>query len=333
MRFRAVTLHVRSEEEYESYSDLLDRLHRRLDAFTKRVVMTEPLDVKEELKAVHAGLDPEGFDRAYELLKEGYFTSVNMGDRSYGANLLYAAEFLHRISEELGPEANTMFALTSGEPYETPYFPATRGGSFGISASLLYPSELYGALYEAEEPEMTLRSVLKFLFSQAEQELLDELGDEAPFLGIDYSLSPWMEESSARVISLLARTDFLEPGTASAILEMNEIIRESVEGLKSMGFNEVMLPMAEDSLLMDMALQDKLRARDLAYLSSYCVTGLDMVVIPFGDVSRLAKMIGDVLSSGRVKGKVVGIRIIPVDEEPGEKIRLGRFGEVPVMEL
>ncbi len=333
MKFRAVTLHVRSEEEYESYSDLLDRLYRKLDAFTKRVVMVEPINVKEELKAVHAGLDPEGFELAYELLREGYFTSVNMGDNPYGANLMYAAEFLHKISEELGPEANTMFALTSGVPYETPYFPATKGGSFGISASLLYPSELYGALYEAEEPEMTLRSVLKFLFVQAEQQILEELGGEAPFLGIDYSLSPWMEKSSARVISLLARTDFLEPGTASAILEMNEIIRESVEGLKSTGFNEVMLPVAEDNLLMDLALQGKLRARDLAYLSSYCVTGMDMVVIPFGDVTKLAKIIGDVLSSGKIKGKVVGIRIIPVDERPGEKVGLGRFGEVPVMEL
>jgi len=333
MRFRAITLHVRSEEEYASYSDLLNKLYRRLNAFTKRVVMTEPMDVDVELKAVYSGFDMRGFDYAHDLLKEGYFTSISLGSEPYRANLLYAAEFLYRISEELGPEANTMLAFTSGEPYETPYFPATRGGSFGISASLLYPSDLYGALYEAEEPEMTLRSVMKFLFTQAERELLEELNEEAPFLGIDYSLSPWMEESSARVISLLARTDFLEPGTPSAILEMNEIIREASEGLKSLGFNEVMLPMAEDNLLMEMVLEGRLKVRDLAYLSSYCVTGLDMVVIPFGDVTKLAKLIGDVLASGKVKGKVVGVRIIPVDGKPGEEVELGRFGRVPIMGL
>ena len=333
MRFRAVTLHVRSQEEYESYSDLLDKLYRRLDAFTRRVVMTEPIDVKEELKAVYAGEDPDGFERAFQLLKEGYFTSVNMGDDPFGANLIYAAEFLLRVSDDLGPEANTMVALTSGEPYETPYFPATKGSSFGFSASLLYPSDLYGALYEAEEPEMTLRSVVRVLFRQAHDELLKEIGSEAPYLGTDFSLSPWMEESSARVISLLARAEFLEPGTVSAILKMNEIISEGIQGLKALGFNEVMLPMAEDSLLMEMAAEGVLRVRDLLYLSSYCVTGLDMVVLPRTEVRILAKLIGDVLTSGRVKNKVVGLRLIPVDEEPGEVIKLGRFGKVPVMEL
>ncbi len=333
MRFRAVTLHVRDQEEYESYSDLLDKLHRKLNAFTKRVVMTEPIDVKEELKAVYAGKDPDGFERAYQLLEEGYFTSINMGDDPFRANLVYAAEFLLRVSEDLGPEANTMIALTSGEPYETPYFPATRGGSFGISASLLYPSDLYGALYEAEEPEMTLRSVVKVIFRQAQEEIMEEIRGEISYLGIDFSLSPWMEESVAKVISLLARAEFLEPGTVSAILEMNRIIEEGTQGLKALGFNEVMLPMAEDSLLMEMVSKGSLRVRDLLYMSSYCVTGLDMVVLPKVEVRTLAKLIGDVLASGRVKNRVVGLRLIPVDEKPGEVVKLGMFGEVPVMDL
>ncbi|MEM3372205.1 MAG: DUF711 domain-containing protein, partial [Candidatus Korarchaeum sp.] len=60
----------------------------------------------------------------------------------------------------------------------------------------------------------------------------------------------------------------------------------------------------------------------------------DMVVLPLS-VSKtdLAKLIGDVVTSGRVKGRTVGVRVILVEAEPGEEVNLGRFGKVPVMML
>ncbi|MEM0268448.1 MAG: DUF711 family protein [Candidatus Korarchaeum sp.] len=336
MRFRSVTLHLRDPEDFPSYSDYLLKLSERLGSMSARVVSSEPSDdLDVELKAVHSGTGPSAFGRAWELLKDGYFTSISLGGNS--TDLLRAADFIFRISEDLGPEYATMFALSSSDPPEGPYFPVTKAESFGMSFSLLYPSDLYGVLAEAEEPQAVLGYALSRIFSEAHSEVrraTSDLGEEVPFLGMDFSLSPWMEESSARVVSLLARSPFLGPGTPSAIAELNSRIDEASRGLRRLGFNELMLPMAEDDVLKEAALNLEMTARDLALLTPYCLAGLDMVVLPLS-VSRtdLAKLIGDVVTSGRVKGRTVGVRVILVEAEPGEEVNLGRFGKVPVMML
>lgn len=338
MKFRAVALHLPDPEAYASYSDYLLKVSRELDSLSARVVLSEPSDeVELELKAVHAGAGASAFRRAWELLEGGYFTSVSIAPDCSSAELYRAAEFLFRVSLDLGPEYATMFALSIGEAPEGPYFPITRANSFGISFSLLYPSDLYGPLSEAEEPNAVLSHALSIVFRDAYSkvgETLSDLGDSVPFLGIDFSLSPWMEESAAKVVSLLARSPFMGPGTAAALREFNISLNEASEGMRKLGFNEVMLPMAEDDLLKEGALSLELKARDLAMLTPYCLAGLDMVVLPLSiRRSELAKLIADLIASGCVKGKTLGLRIILADAKPGEEIELGRFGKVPVMML
>ncbi len=334
MKFRSVTLHLKDPEDFPSYSDYLLSLSRRLSSMSARVVLSEPSDdVDIELKAVHSGSGTKAFQVAWELLKSGYFTSVSLNS----SELFRAADFLFRISEELGPEHATMFALSSVNPPEGPYFPVTVAESFGVSFSLLYPSDLYGALREVEEPQAVLRHALSMIFREAYsrvRETISDLGERVPFLGIDFSLSPWMEESSAEVVSLVARSPFMGPGTASAIAELNYAIEEASRGMRRLGFNELMLPMAEDNVLKELALRLELSARELALLTPYCLAGLDMVVLPLS-VGRedLAKLICDVMTSGRVKGRALGVRVVLVDAEPGEEVSLGRFGKVPVMML
>lgn len=335
MKFRSVTLHLNDPEAFPSYSDYLLKLSDRLSSMSTRAVLSEPSDdVDLELKAVYSGRGSTAFQKAWELLKDGYFTSVSL---SNSAELPRAADFVSRVSEELGPEYSTMFALSSSDPPEGPYFPVTRAESFGVSFSLLYPSDLYGPLMEVEEPQEVLGHALSRVFRGAYSEArgaMSELGEEVPFLGLDFSLSPWMEESSARVVSLLARSPFLGPGTPSAIAELNSGIEEASRGMKKLGFNELMLPMAEDDLLKEAALSLEMTARDLALLIPYCLAGLDMVVLPISvNKGDLAKLIGDAMTSSRVKGKAVGVRVVLVDAEPGEEVDLGRFGRVPVMAL
>jgi len=336
MRFRSVTLHLKDPESFSSFSDYLLKLSRRLDSMSARVVLGEPSDdVDIELKAVYSGRGSSAFGRAWELLKMGYFTSVSIG--SGPAELFRAADFIFRVSEELGPEYATMFALSSDEPPEGPYFPMTRAESFGISFSLLYPSDLYGPLSEVEEPREVLGYALSRVFRDAVSEAesaSSDLGEEVPILGMDFSLSPWMEESAARVVSLVARSPFLGPGTPSAVAEVNSAIGEASRGMRRLGFNELMLPMAEDDLLKEAALSLEMGARELALLTPYCLSGLDMVVLPLSmGRSDLAKLIGDVMTASRIKRRVLGVRVVLADAEPGEEIELGRFGRVPVMRI
>ncbi len=338
MKFRAVVLHVTDPEYYASYSDALQRISNRLNAFTSRVVLKEPSDdVNVELKAVYSGEGIKGLDIAWKLLENGYFTSISLGKSPYGQILNQVVDFIYKISEKLGPEFNVRFALSSEEPPVGPYFPVTTSSSFGISASLLYPSDLYKFLQDSREPDAALRQIMPILFQEAEKDLLltlREEGKEIPYIGMDFSLSPWMEESAAKVVSMVSRTPFMEVGTASAILEINRAIMDSSYNLKYTGFNEIMLPMAEDNLLRDMAYKGSLTARDLSYLTPYCVAGLDMVALPLSTPRReVAKLVGDVLAASRVKGKILGIRMIMVDAKPGEMIDLKMFGKVPVMKL
>jgi len=336
MIFRAVTLHLRDPELYSSYSDYLIKLSSKLNSLSSRVVLPRAYDeVDLDLKAVYSGEGSGAFKIAWDLLKEGYFTSISLSSDS--SEIYRASEFLFRVSEELGPEYATMFALGSGKPPETPYFPLTKSENFGLSFSLLYPSDLYGALIEAEEPYLTLRYALSRVFREATHRVeraIEELGEAIPILGIDFSLSPWMEESAAKVVSLVARSPFLSPGTPSALLEINEAIMESSEGMKRIGFNETMLPMAEDDLLKELSLKLEIRARDLALLTPYCLAGLDMVVLPLS-VGRddVAKLIRDLIASSRVKNRTIGLRMILVDAEPGDYFEFKRFGKVPVMML
>ncbi len=338
MKFRAVVLHITDPEYYTSYSDALQKISNRLNAFTSRVVLRKPLDdVDVELKAVYSGEGINGLNTAWELLNKGYFTSVSLGKSLYGQVLDQAVDLIYRTAEELGPEFNVRLAFSSGEPPEGPYFPATMSSSFGMSASLLYPSDLYKFLQDSEEPSAALRQIMSILFQKAEKDVLLTLREEEekiPYIGMDFSLSPWMEESAAKVVSMVSKAPFMASGTASAILEINRAIMNSSYNLKYTGFNEIMLPMAEDNLLKEMAYKGLLTARDLSYLTPYCVAGLDMVVLPLSTPRKeVAKLIEDVLAASWVKRKVLGIRIILVDAEPGEMVDLKMFGKIPIMKL
>jgi len=81
------------------------------------------------------------------------------------------------------------------------------------------------------------------------------------------------------------------------------------------------------------ASEGRLRLRDIIALSTVCVAGVDMVVIPaeysFKHIEGLLK---DAFEIAKFKGKVIGVRVIPYHSvKPGESVDLGLFGRVPVI--
>jgi uncharacterized protein (UPF0210 family) len=140
------------------------------------------------------------------------------------------------------------------------------------------------------------------------------------------SLSPWREESVCMIIENLINNKIGFPGTLNAIYSLNKLIFGLIKKLevKSIGFNEVMLPVAEDAVLNERVKEVALKLRDLVNYSILCVAGLDMVAIPLNlDIYRLAI---DMLTIYRVKKRTVAMRIIPVDQEPGTALKLENFG-------
>ncbi|MDK2384103.1 MAG: DUF711 family protein, partial [Candidatus Korarchaeota archaeon] len=154
------------------------------------------------------------------------------------------------------------------------------------------------------------------------------------FIGIDVSPSPWMEMSVARVVEALSGVSVGAPGSLSAIRRLNEAVWRAGKGLPLIGFNETMLPVAEDNVLKVRTLEG-LRVRDLALLTLGCLAGIDMVVLPWeGGAEALGGLILDQVVVHRLKAMPLGMRVILYEGvRPGDKVELDKFGAVPVSAL
>jgi len=260
---------------------------------------------------------------------------LGIGPRVYAsiaapAPLEEAVRILYEVAKH--PDKATRFAVAVPGFVETPYFPAgaSLGPVHGLSASLLYPRMLEGRdIYEG--------------FSDVDDlvvELEDNLVDVAEQLGLEYrgldlSLSPWMEHSVARVVEQAAGLRIGEIGVAATIREIEDLIEELCLDATCTGFNQVMLPVAEDNVLKERVAGGELDVYKLLHLTYACVAGLDMVLVPAKHWTRekARAILAEITTASNLKEKPLGIRVIAVDKEPGEWLEIGDFGETPVARL
>ncbi len=362
-RVRAVTVFV-SPREWSSESireyveraavkanEIADILRQRIDVWTVRVA----------LPPLPEGVDPARVaSAAFEAAESNnvrYIAAIHVnagGVRDpkviadaidlgvYGSILVPRAEYVERAARTLlevsrrDIMAATRFAVVFGTSWPlTPYFPIavqTRSG-MGFALAALYVDDILASLGEEPSYEM-IRVIAGRVFG-----LLDEVAREAAektgveYYGSDASLSPWMSESVARLIErLMGDAKLGMPGTFAVIRELNRVIRAVATSIDAVGFNEVMLPVAEDDVLKERVGEGLVRLRDLLLYSTICVAGIDMVVL--GDTVGWQEMLGlvkDVYSVYKLKGFEVGLRVIKVEGvAPGEWVELGMFGRVPV---
>ncbi len=111
---------------------------------------------------------------------------------------------------------------------------------------------------------------------------------------------------------------------------MNRLLGKVSKKVRSIGFNELMLPYAEDNGLMKLARESRLRARDLVSIISVCVAGFDMAVIP-RDLEVIRALLRDAQAIAVKKRRSVGVRVIPTEAQIGEEVKLEGFTTVPVM--
>ncbi len=237
-----------------------------------------------------------------------------------------AVNILREVAHDLGVEATTRLAFSVGAPIETPYYPLSVPLRSGVTVALRYVDLL------ASSPVSKWVDVVAEFLRKVEgvvREAAEEHG--VSYLGIDASLSPWMEESVVPVVERVLKLPFPSTGSAWAIRHINEVIAAAVRkaGVRSVGFNELMLPVGEDSKLLELADKGKIRLRDLTYLAAYCVAGIDMIAVP-DDPTLLASLMLDALAAHKVKGRVVGVRVLP-DVGGTGFIETRMFGRIPVI--
>lgn len=239
---------------------------------------------------------------------------------------------LREVPERVGWVAGSRFAVSFGRRPVTPYFPATRSVEEGMTGSLLYASHVRERVSEGVALHDALRSTVleAYRFSY---EALDASASRVPLLGLDISLSPWGRDSVAALLEELLGMPLMSPGTLSLVRGVNDALSVLAGSLKAVGFNELMLPVAEDERLKELARLGQLRFRDLVSLTPLCVAGLDMVLMPSTVEDRVLRgLVRDLHSLHRLKGRPLGMRVILVGAEPGEDVELGEFGRTPVMD-
>ncbi len=356
IRVRAVTLHVIIDEwlnlnyvnrvvkdATEIVSEVADTIQREagVEVWTKRVAFPplrgrvgEAVSILEKVNyydgvyysVLHAdslSISPSHVERV-----------ISSGDRVYAS--VYAdgadettAQLLYSIAS-LPPSIAYRFSITIPDLVETPYFPSatTTSSVPGLSVALLYAS-LFREKDRAEATAELLGTLDRI--EDAVADILSRRGLQ--FYGFDLSLSPWMDDSVAGLVEKISGVPLGEIGTGSAIFELEEMIARLCDETTCTGFNQVMLPVAEDNVLKDRVREGRVNLRDLALLSYTCVAGVDMVVVPTKNWSpRLARSIlREMWGASLAKGMPLGVRILTADGEPGVDVDLGVFGLTPII--
>lgn len=327
--------------------ETLNRLKKELEnagysVFTTRIVYPELDDnsKRELIERIDLGRDVLISIGPFNVAKMDRDLVAEAVDRGFYATLRYvwvnpleysraASELIHRVSDANPINASRLSISFHEEALETPYYPDTvSSGVEGVGISFLLPKHVIEFLDGGGRIDSYPSA-----FERHVVEILDVVRKSSGVSRVffDYSISPWMENS---VVDLVERVGykFLEPGFNYGLHLLNELIERIVEKIgRHQGFNEVMLPYAEDYRLVDAGSRGLLRARDLLLYSLSCVVGPDMIVVP-SSVERLSKYMLDVYSAWLVKGRPIGMRAIPVSSDVGDGIDLGKFGRVYVID-
>ncbi|MEM1927805.1 MAG: DUF711 family protein [Acidilobaceae archaeon] len=281
------------------------------------------------IPATHSQLE----EAVAEIARLDLIAGILLDDRSW-STALRVSTVLHKIADENVNYPTRIGVNTLGEPIVTPYFPLaySQGDRDIVTVSLLYPNYLLeayqrGGLEELERAVARAGRVGLDVAEKAARILGAEVG------GVDLSVSPWMNESSLGLTEAVAGTKMPKPGYAWGVRVVNDVLEKVAETLPSLGYNEVQLPIAEDSRLKVRVVESSVTARDLARLSGVCLAGLDLAVVP-ADVEGVAGLILEVAAYSKTKRKPLGVRVVPLaGVEPGDKVAFKLFGETPVIPI
>ncbi len=345
---RSLTFHVKSLGD--DYAYMRDVIHDKvgvikslsrelgLDVWSFRIALPPMLrgDVQLRLSELlcrddlllasyHVDADAVSFDDVVSALTSCSQCYVTIRLRN-ALHIPKVVELYSRLIKSITLDDFTRIGISIPDYVETPYFPLSTAYEDGLSVALRYVDLIKDYLSGRKDRLVDFVSSV----GRSARILAEKAG--LKFLGIDYSISPWESESAVNLVEELGDVRFAYPGSGWAVKELNNLISviAAEVGIKAVGFNEVMLPVAEDDLLKERVADNSVTLRDLTYLSSYCLVGVDMVVIK-EDLDIIKGVVKDVFTASLIKGRTVGIRLIPSGSSEGSYVTLKRFGRVPVI--
>lgn len=316
------------ENGYEVFTTRISLPKLSIDLLRK---ILDSIDINDTLLSVGA-LDIEDIDEelAIDITSRGYYFPIYGLYRNPVEYSYKLAKLIISLADQNPLLATRVSIAYHKDPLETPYFPdSTSSGKLGLGMAFLYPHILKRLIEETH----SIRAVAERISHKISEiiNILRNIGIGNYRFIIDYSISPWMEKSVVDLIETMGYK-LLTPGFNYGIYLLNDLIK-NVSGKIGFakGYNEVMLPYAEDSLLIDAGGKGLLKAHHLLLYTTTCVAGPDMLVVP-RDQEKLWRFLLDIYSIYMVKQKPLSTRIIPVSGNPGDKVKLGKFGTAYIID-
>lgn len=274
------------------------------------------------------------YPESYALIPEIFsqteivFASGIIADREKGLYLKAIQDSGKIISETalLEPNgfANLRFTALANVPPFGPFFPAAYSGGNETSFSLAVESAdlAVEAFRKAGSLSEARQSLLNTLETKAQQMtvIAEQLSNQygIPFKGLDISLAPFPEDSCSlggAMEALCGEYQLGLNGSVAAAAFIAEILDRG--SWKKAGFNGLMLPVLEDSILASRTISGTYGVKDLLLYSAVCGAGLDTVPLPGGVTSeQLSALLLDVAALAIRLNKPLTARLMPV---PGKK--------------
>lgn len=241
--------------------------------------------------------------------------------------ILHAAKLIKDVSRlSNNGYDNFRFGASCNCPANTPFFPfACHEGQDGFSIALELPAVFNDVIKKnrnksiREIREALIENIVPEMQKVEKLALKIERDSTLKYYGMDASLAPFPDSdernSVARIIEMLGAEYFGTNGTLFAISYITDIIRYAVakSGVRSIGFNGVMISLLEDAYLGLRSNTKTFSIDSILAFSAVCGCGLDMVPIP-GDTfdEEIASMILDVAALSTTLNKPLGVRLLPI---------------------
>ncbi|BDC19496.1 DUF711 family protein [Acidianus sp. HS-5] len=273
---------------------------------------------------------------------------INAASTFSGVNSEAVRKFVDQIFS-MKPEASSRVSILSNVPPDSPFVPSAHHGigmpDMMINVAVSGPGVIENAIRRSSPSSLDeLHDVIRrsaFKISRLGELIGSAVSREmgVAFGSVDLSLapSPKVGDSVAGIIEAMGIEKMGGHGSLSALAILMDAIKKGGSMATSHvgGLSSAFIPVSEDSIMAERALEGYVDFFTLLALSSVCNSGIDMVgVSKKQGRDKVVGLIMDVLSLGITLNKILGVRVIPVDSEPGTIIDLGGLlGKVVVMRL
>ena len=273
---------------------------------------------------------------------------INAGSTMGGVNIDAIKIFVDQLFE-MRPEASARVAIMSNVPPDSPFVPSAHHGlgmpDAMINIAVSGPGVIEGVIRRnkpktlQELHDLIKRTAFKItrLGELIGRAVSKELGVQFGIVDLSLAPSPKVGDSVAGIIEAMGISKMGGHGSLMALAILIDAVKKGGAMATSSvgGLSGAFIPVSEDYVMSQRALDGSIDFFTLLSLSAVCNTGIDMVgVSKKQGKDKVIGLISDVLALGVVLNKTLGVRVIPVDEEPGKVIDLGGLlGRVVVMKL